>query len=260
MKLPWRSRAGREVELDRELQSHLAMAVALRMERGESRADAERNARRRVRQRHACRGGHTRHVGWAPPRDAAARSCLRVAWPAPIADVHRRRDADVRARHRRDDDDVHRSSTAFSCGRCRSTTQSNSCCYRMCPRRSRVGASDVMSDGTFLELRAANSRAFASFASFGGNRVTLTGVGEPTEIVGAMASANFTRVLGVSPARGRGFADDEETPGSPRVVILGDRMWHESFRCGFRRRGPLDRAQRRPAHGRRHHAAGFRFS
>jgi hypothetical protein len=30
MKLPWRSRADREVELDRELHSHLEMAVALR--------------------------------------------------------------------------------------------------------------------------------------------------------------------------------------------------------------------------------------
>ena len=59
------------------------------------------------------------------------------------------------------------------------------------------GTSDVMRDGTFLELRAASSRAFASFASFGGNRVTLTGAGEPVEILGAMASANFTRVLGV---------------------------------------------------------------
>src|SRR3954453_20419617 len=45
MNLPWRSRVERELELDRELHAHFEMAVALRMGRGESRADAERNAR-----------------------------------------------------------------------------------------------------------------------------------------------------------------------------------------------------------------------
>src|SRR5690348_2670674 len=43
--LPWRSRARREAELAAELRTHVEMAVAVRMERGESRAEAERNAR-----------------------------------------------------------------------------------------------------------------------------------------------------------------------------------------------------------------------
>jgi len=228
MKHPWRSRASREVELDRELHSHFEMAVALRMERGESRADAERNARLEF--------GNVTHVAevtrdmWGGRRIETFRRDLAYAWRG-----------------------LRRSPTftvvamlTFALGIGATTTMFtivNGVLLRPLPfdhpeqlvllshlpKSIASSASTVMSDGTFLELRAANSRAFASFASFGGNRVTLTGVGEPAEIVGAMASANFTRVLGVSPAKGRGFADDEESPASPRVVILGDRMWHDQF-------------------------------
>ena len=78
MKFSWRSRAGREVELDRELQSHFEMAVALRMERGESRADAERNARLEF--------GNVTHVAevtrdmWGGRRLETLRRDLAYAW------------------------------------------------------------------------------------------------------------------------------------------------------------------------------------
>ena len=228
MKPPRRSRAGREVELDRELQSHLAMAVALRMERGEPRADAERNARLEF--------GNVTHVAevtrdmWGGRRLETLRRDLAYAWRG-----------------------LRRSPTftvvvvlTFALGIGATTTMFtivNGVLLRPLrfdhpeqlvllshvPKQFAPGASDVMSDGTFLELRAASGRAFTSMASFGGNRVTLTGAGEPVEIIGASASANFTRLLGVSPAIGRGFADDEESPGSPRVVMLGDRMWRDRF-------------------------------
>jgi hypothetical protein len=78
MKLPWRSRADREMELERELRSHLEMAVALRMERGESRADAERNARLEF--------GNVTHVAevtrdmWGGRRLETLRRDLAYAW------------------------------------------------------------------------------------------------------------------------------------------------------------------------------------
>ena len=204
------------------------MAVALRMERGESRADAELKARLEF--------GNITHVAevtrdmWGGRRLETLRRDLAYAWRG----------------LRRSPTFTIVATLTFALGIGATTTMFtivNGVLLRPLPfdrpeqlvllshspKSIANGASDVMSDGTFLELRAANSRAFASFASFGGNRVTLTGDGEPVEIIGAMASANFTRVLGVSPAKGRGFADDEETPGSPRVVILGDRMWHGHF-------------------------------
>ena len=228
MKLPWRSRADRELELDRELDTHFEMAVALRMERGESRAEAEKNARREF--------GNVTHVAevtrdmWGGRRLETLRRDLAYAWRG-----------------------LRRSPTftvvavlTFALGIGATTTMFtivNGVLLRPLPfdhpeelvllshvpKSIASGGSSMMSDGAFLELRAANSRAFASLASFGSNRVTLTGAGEPVEIAGATASANFTRVLGVSPVKGRSFADDEESPGSPKVVILGDRTWHEHF-------------------------------
>ena len=207
MKLPWRSRAGREAELDRELQSHLEMAIALRMERGESRADAERNARREF--------GNVTHVA----------EVTRDMWGGRRLDTLRRDLAYAWRGLRRSPTFTVVATLTFALGIGATTTMFtivNGVLLRPLPfdhpeelvllshlpKSIASGASDVMGDGTFLELRSANSRAFASLASFGGNRVTLTGAGEPVEIAGASASANFTRVLGVSPAKGRGFADD----------------------------------------------------
>jgi hypothetical protein len=70
--------SGSRVELDRELQSHFEMAVALRMERGESRADAERNARLEF--------GNVTHVAevtrdmWGGRRLETLRRDLAYAW------------------------------------------------------------------------------------------------------------------------------------------------------------------------------------
>src|SRR3954468_15009066 len=195
MNLPWRSRGNREVELDRELHSHFEMAVALRMERGESRADAERNARLEF--------GNVTHVAevtrdmWGGPRLETLRRDLAYAWRG----------------LRRSPPFTAVAVLTFALGIGATTTMFtivNGVLLRPLPfdhpeqlvllshvpKKFTLGASDVMSDGTFLELRAANSRAFASMASFGSNRVTLTGVGEPVEIIGATASASFMRVLG----------------------------------------------------------------
>ena len=50
--------------------------------------------------------------------------------------------------------------------------------------------------------------------------LTLTGVGEPVEVKASRVSPNHFRVLGVSPALGRGFEPADGLPGAPGVVIL----------------------------------------
>ena len=44
---------------------------------------------------------------------------------------------------------------------------------------------------------------------------------------GARVTANFFDVLGVPPARGRGFAPGNDRPGANRVVVLSHRIWQE---------------------------------
>ena len=61
--------------------------------------------------------------------------------------------------------------------------------------------------------------------------MTLTrgGGGEPAETSVMVSTANLFDVLGVRPARGRGFAPDEAGPGRRAVIVLGDALWRDRF-------------------------------
>src|SRR5215471_9361440 len=48
-------------------------------------------------------------------------------------------------------------------------------------------------------------------------------------IRGMTVSADFFRVLGVAPARGRAFSQIEDSPGGERVAILSDGFWRRRF-------------------------------
>src|SRR5207245_2125387 len=49
-------------------------------------------------------------------------------------------------------------------------------------------------------------------------------------ITGELVSASYFSVLGVTPARGRGFvAEEDKTPGAHPVVVLGDGLWRRRF-------------------------------
>ncbi len=51
----------------------------------------------------------------------------------------------------------------------------------------------------------------------------------PERIPGLRVSADFFRVLGVAPQLGRNFAKEDDEPGSQRVAILGESLWHRRF-------------------------------
>jgi len=62
-----------------------------------------------------------------------------------------------------------------------------------------------------------------------GSGVNLSGGNEPEFVSGVRVSADFFRVLGVHPAIGRDFTQDEDSPGGDRVVILTDALWRRRF-------------------------------
>jgi predicted permease len=55
------------------------------------------------------------------------------------------------------------------------------------------------------------------------------GSGEPEELWGGEVSFDHFRVLGVSPALGRGFTPEDEEPGQGQVVILSHGLWERRF-------------------------------
>ena len=87
---------------------------------------------------------------------------------------------------------------------------------------------------SYLDYRDVRDCA-RSFEGLFAYRVVLTGFatrpGEPTQqLLGTGVSANFFRVLGVPPAVGRTFRDDEdEAPGRDPVVVLSHGTWTERF-------------------------------
>jgi putative ABC transport system permease protein len=57
---------------------------------------------------------------------------------------------------------------------------------------------------------------------------TLTGAGEPEEIPAQFVARQFFAILGVQPALGRTFTEEEGQPGHS-AVIISDRLWKRRF-------------------------------
>jgi len=55
--------------------------------------------------------------------------------------------------------------------------------------------------------------------------VTLTGEGEPTDLVASLVSTRLFAFLGLQPSRGRGFSF-EEAREDARVAVISDGFWH----------------------------------
>jgi putative ABC transport system permease protein len=86
----------------------------------------------------------------------------------------------------------------------------------------------------FLDWRK-RSRTMAAFAAYVGPEAgdrsdfNLTGGDRPERIQGSYVSPNLFRLLGVEPALGRTFADDEEGEGRDALVVLGHGLWRRRF-------------------------------
>jgi putative ABC transport system permease protein len=81
---------------------------------------------------------------------------------------------------------------------------------------------------TFLDWKQQN-KVFEDMAAFGADSMTLTGDGEPIQILGVRVSSGYFSVLGVGPMLGRPFLPEEYGAGKGQVVILGHAFWQQRF-------------------------------
>jgi putative ABC transport system permease protein len=84
------------------------------------------------------------------------------------------------------------------------------------------------SPANFLDFREKNL-AFTDLAAYCGFHYNLITRSEPEQVEGAAVSASFFDILGVHPALGRNFLQNEDSYSSPRVVILSDGLWSDEF-------------------------------
>jgi putative ABC transport system permease protein len=94
----------------------------------------------------------------------------------------------------------------------------------------------TIAPANFLDWQARN-RVFEDMAWYMGSDTNEAGVSNYTLTDGATAervrglvvSPNFFRVLGVAPALGRDFRDNEAVPGQQRVLVLSHGFWQRRF-------------------------------
>jgi predicted permease len=84
-------------------------------------------------------------------------------------------------------------------------------------------------DGAMWEAVRDNVPSLDAAVVGSGGGVNLVLNGAPIYALHHRVSEGFSRVLGVSPERGRWFSADEDRSGGPAVAVLSHRIWHQSF-------------------------------
>jgi predicted permease len=88
-----------------------------------------------------------------------------------------------------------------------------------------------VSPGNFLDWRK-QARSFEQMAATYYTAFSLasaTGSFPPERVDGAACSATLFATLGVKPALGRTFRDDEDRPGAARVAVIGYDLWQHRW-------------------------------
>jgi predicted permease len=95
---------------------------------------------------------------------------------------------------------------------------------------ARPGPDDAeMAPANYIDL-ATRNRSFSELGAFTNLGANLTGIDEPERVDGFRVTPSYFHLLGVRPAMGRGFTDDDARYTiSPNVVIISDGLWHRRF-------------------------------
>ncbi|MGZ4985633.1 MAG: ABC transporter permease, partial [Chthoniobacterales bacterium] len=88
-----------------------------------------------------------------------------------------------------------------------------------------------MSEQTVRQWQEFGRDIFQDIGAATGTNVVVGGInGEPARNVqAARVSANFFSVLGLPPARGRNFTEEEDRAGGPAAVIISDDFWRDNL-------------------------------
>ena len=80
----------------------------------------------------------------------------------------------------------------------------------------------------FLDWREQQT-SFEAMAATQPGSYNLSGEGEAERLVGSNVSPEFFKVLGVEPALGRSFSEEENRPGAGRVAVISHGLWQRRF-------------------------------
>jgi len=93
-----------------------------------------------------------------------------------------------------------------------------------------VGMPQVeQSDASYIQYHDKATRSFESIASYQDAATSLTGTQDPERVSTAYVTASFLPTLGVRPAVGRNFNEEEDRPGGAPAAILSDALWRRRY-------------------------------
>src|SRR5256714_3378020 len=96
------------------------------------------------------------------------------------------------------------------------------------PARPRPDVAE-MAPANYVDL-AQRNRSFIELAAFRDLDANLTGIDQPERVSGFRVTPSYFHLLGVRPAMGRLFTDDDaQYTDSPNVVIISDGLWRRRF-------------------------------
>ncbi|HSP05562.1 MAG TPA: ABC transporter permease, partial [Acidobacteriota bacterium] len=95
-------------------------------------------------------------------------------------------------------------------------------------RLSDPAMEDSLSPHNFTDI-GQRARSLQSYFAFRYGTFNLTAGGQPEALSGVLASADFGRTMGITPAIGRMFGAAEDVPGRDRAVVLSDGLWKRRF-------------------------------
>jgi len=73
------------------------------------------------------------------------------------------------------------------------------------------------------------STTFQDIGAYSGDSLNVTGAGEPEHVRGLDVTDGALPILGVTPALGRLFTRQDDSPGAPQTVLLSYAYWQQKF-------------------------------
>jgi putative ABC transport system permease protein len=93
---------------------------------------------------------------------------------------------------------------------------------------ARDGSNSAGTFGMYRNLEQ-RTRTFEAMAVFNAWQPTLNGLDQPEQLQGQHVTANYFRILGVSPLLGKDFEPADERVNATKVVILSNTLWQRRF-------------------------------
>jgi predicted permease len=86
-----------------------------------------------------------------------------------------------------------------------------------------------MSYANMLQLRDSVGRGAQMGADLGSSHASVVGPGGRVQVIQVSVDIGLMTLLGVQPAVGRWFRDEESQPGKDRVMLLGEDVWRKLY-------------------------------